>query len=70
MGVLDDVWIDEIPQPQKKYDKRPCEVNCDGCGRKFTGQAWMLKSRSNILCGNCFVPSGRKHDDEVNWDIK
>ena len=43
--------------PQDDYDKTPVDLRCDRCGESFTGQAWMLRSKKEINCRNCWIDS-------------
>ena len=56
MGLLD-----PIPQPYRPkdtardYDRSSVELRCDTCGASFQGQAWMLKTKKEVNCRNCWL---------------
>jgi DNA-directed RNA polymerase subunit RPC12/RpoP len=36
------------------YDKTSTQVLCSQCGKEFNGQAWMMETRRDIYCPDCF----------------
>lgn len=45
----------QAPSTDSSYDKTKVELRCDTCGASFEGQAWMLKSKREINCRNCWL---------------
>jgi hypothetical protein len=51
MGILDFVPREEFIPKKQKGDT---ELNCEKCGSKFMGFAWLLKSKKPIVCPRCW----------------
>ena len=61
MGLLDP--LPELPKQPKKYDDDKIELRCDRCGVSFEGEKWMLRTKKEVTCRNCWMDSQEPEGD-------
>jgi DNA-directed RNA polymerase subunit RPC12/RpoP len=71
MGLLDDILNapqktkDDYFNPYgKQHNDDKIKFNCETCGREFSGQSWMMKSKKSITCPSCW--GAEKRNEEFN----
>ena len=67
MGMLDfkkrKEWIP--PTSLNNYDgsDEPAEVLCGTCGKSFTGKRWMLTTKKDVTCRQCYEDTRSFYDN-------
>lgn len=63
MGLFDMPLLKDIEEPSRNDNGKRTEINCERCGQKFSGYTWMIKSKKEITCPDCFKSDNFNRED-------